>query len=310
MSSSAIQFGSTNVALQGAISFKNKIINGNFDIWQRGTSLASGTGNRYLADRFRTFSDASTNTPSRQAFAVGQSDVPNNPTYFHRTVVSSVAGANSRVNLQQAIESVRSLSNKNVVISFWAKADSAKSISTEFIQEFGSGGSPSTSVTSIGVNKVNLTTSWQKFEISVFIPSISGKTIGTDGNDCLTFQFWFDAGSNFNSRTNSLGQQSGTFDIAQVQIEEGTIATPFDQRPIGAELSLCQRYAKLLKVGMFTSGFIQDYQFADMRTTPGVTIISSTYTGGTFIAQSPYSARQGTYSSIAGDATFLMTAEY
>ena len=53
---------------------------------------------------------------------------------------------------------------------------------------------------------------------------------------------FFDAGSNYNSRTDSLGQQSGTFDIAQVQLEEGSVATPFEVRPIGTELALCQRY--------------------------------------------------------------------
>jgi hypothetical protein len=74
------------------------------------------------------------------------------------------------------------------------------------------------------------------------IPSIVGKTLGANGDDCLEVYFWFDAGSNFNSRTNSLGQQSGTFDIAQVQLEEGAVATAFEQRHRGQELSLCQRY--------------------------------------------------------------------
>jgi hypothetical protein len=53
---------------------------------------------------------------------------------------------------------------------------------------------------------------------------------------------WFDAGSDYNSRTDSLGQQSGTFDIAQVQVEPGAVATAFERRPIGMELALCQRY--------------------------------------------------------------------
>jgi hypothetical protein len=55
-------------------------------------------------------------------------------------------------------------------------------------------------------------------------------------------RIWFDAGSDFNGITDTLGQQSGTFDIAQVQIEPGPVATPFERRPIGTELALCQRY--------------------------------------------------------------------
>ncbi|MGC5808680.1 hypothetical protein [Ralstonia pseudosolanacearum] len=62
------------------------------------------------------------------------------------------------------------------------------------------------------------------------------------GNDYLAVLFWFDAGSNFNARTNSLGQQTGTFDIAQVQLEAGVAATPFELRPWAAETLLCQRY--------------------------------------------------------------------
>ena len=87
-----------------------------------------------------------------------------------------------------------------------------------------------------------LTTSWQKFTVTVNIPSISGKTLGSNNDDFLGLYFWLDAGSDYNSRTNSLGQQSGTFDIAQVQLEAGSVATPFEMRPIGTELALCQRY--------------------------------------------------------------------
>jgi hypothetical protein len=224
-----------------SLCYRNKIINGNFDIWQRGTSLASGTGERFLADRFNNVSSGSTNTASQQSFAVGQTDVPNNPSYFIRTVVSSVAGVGNYSILSQRIESVRSLAGKTVTLSFYAKADSNKSMSIDISEIFGSGGGASLPVDGIGV-KFNLTTSWQKFTTTVTLPSIAGKTIGSNNNDCIQLTLWFDAGSNFNSRTNSLGQQSGTFDIAQVQLEEGSVATPFEVRPIGTELALCQRY--------------------------------------------------------------------
>jgi hypothetical protein len=66
--------------------------------------------------------------------------------------------------------------------------------------------------------------------------------LGTSGGDFFAVNFWLDAGSEFNARTNSLGQQSGTFDIAQVQLEAGTVATPFEHRSFGQELALCMRY--------------------------------------------------------------------
>lgn len=228
------------VSQPGGFSFRNKIINGNFDIWQRGTSqTSSGYGS---ADRWASFNIGTTKTASRQAFTLGQTEVPNNPIYYMRHVVTSVAGASNVSNFTQRLESVRSLAGQTVTLSFWARADSTKNIAVDFNQYFGTGGSPSALVAAIGAQKISLSSSWNKYVITVSIPSIAGKTLGTDNNDFLQLVFWFDAGSGFNSRTDSLGQQSGTFDIAQVQLEQGSAATAFEHRPIGMELSLCQRY--------------------------------------------------------------------
>jgi hypothetical protein len=222
----------------GPLSFRNKIINGNFDFWQRGTSGSSG----YLADRWLTSLSGSTAAISRQSFTLGQTDVPGEPDYFHRVVVTSSAGANNIAVMQQRIESVKTLAGQTATLSFWAKADASKNMAVEFYQTFGTGGSPSTEVSAIGITTIALTTSWQKFTVKVDVPSISGKTLGTNNDDFLGMVFWLDAGSTFDSRTNTLGQQSGTFDIAQVQLEAGDVATPFEERPIGTELALCQRY--------------------------------------------------------------------
>jgi len=220
--------------------FKNKIINGNFDIWQRGTSLGSGTGARYLADRWTNGATTATYAPSREAFTAGQPDVPNEPAFFHRTVVSSGNVAGSNATLHQHIESVRTFAGKTVTLSFYAKTPTApEKVAIEFYQYFGTGGS---SAVSIPAGLFNLTTSWQKFTVTVNIPSISTKTIGGSNDDYLTVYFWFDAGNNFAGRASSIGYQSGTFDIAQVQIEEGSVSTPFEMRPIGTELASCQRY--------------------------------------------------------------------
>lgn len=225
---------------QEPLMFRNKLINGGFDIWQRGTSqTSSGYGSD---DRWNNANSGSTKTASQQTFTVGQTDVPGNPRYFSRTVVTSVAGSSNFCIKTQKIESVRTLSGQTATLSFWAKADASKNMAIDFRQYFGTGGSPSADVTGIGVTTCALTSSWKKFTITVSIPSITGKTLGTNGDDFLELLFWFDAGSSFNARTNSLGQQSGTFDIANVQLEQGGQPTEFEQRPIGIELQLCQRY--------------------------------------------------------------------
>jgi hypothetical protein len=231
--------------------FRNRIINGNFDFWQRGASF---TGDEYGADRWLNARVGSTHTATRQAFTLGQTAVPGEPTYFCRTVVVTSSGASNYAILVQRIEDVRTFAGQQVTVSFWAKVDSTKNIAVELVQEFGTGGSPSAQVRAIGTTKVSIGTSWQKVTVTATVPSISGKTLGTNGDSYLALTFWFDAGSDFNAFTDSLGQQSGTFEIAQVQIEPGAAATPFERRPIGTELALCQRY------------FCKSYQLA---TAPG-----------------------------------------
>jgi hypothetical protein len=240
--------------------FKNKLINGGFDIWQRGTSqTSSGYGSD---DRWKNTHIGSTKTHSRQVFTVGQTDVPGNPKYYSRTVVTTASGASDYVRSESRIEGVKTFAGQTCTLSFWAKADSSKNIAVEFYQYFGSGGSPSANVTAIGATTRAATSSWQQFSVTVDIPSINGKTLGSDNNDFFSVFFWFDAGSDYDSRTNSLGNQSGTFDLAQVQLEAGEVATPFEQRPIGVELALCQRYYQVF--GNFANSATAEYICCDV----------------------------------------------
>lgn len=225
---------------------KNAVINGNFDIWQRGTSQTSGGYGS--ADRwFFNKPGASTLTASRQAFDLGTSQPYWSPKYFLRMEVAAGAGASDAINVQQRIEGVGTFAGRQVTLSFWAKADASRSISCELVQYFGNGGSPSPSVQEIGVTKVNVNSfSWTRFEITVTLPSVFGKTLGTNNNDSLICNFWVDAGSDFDSRTDSLGHQSGTFEISQVQLELGGQASDFEVRTPGEELELCRRYLRIV----------------------------------------------------------------
>jgi hypothetical protein len=304
----------------GPVSLRNKIINGGFDVWQYGTSQ---TGNGYGSDdRWFNGNSGSTKTHSQQAFALGQTDVPGNPLYFSRTVVTSAAGAANFVQKAQKIEEVRTLSGRKATLSFWAKADAAKNIAVEIVQEFGTNGSAP--VTGIGSALYALTTVWKKFTVTVDIPSIAGKTVGAGNN--LRLNFWFDAGSDFNTRTASLGHQSGTFDIAQVQIEEGTVATLFAGRHIQKELALCQRYARVIVASARfpASGASQfsntSINWERMRAIPSVSTITAPGTanltaGFPVLANvTEYGARYEIQSAAAGDAfaingIYLLSAE-
>jgi len=264
---------------------KNLIINGGFDVWQRGTSQTVAS---YASDdRWYNIHAGSTKTHSQQVFTLGQTDVAGNPKYYSRTAITSVAGAANYTLKEQRIEDVTKTSGKTVTVTFWAKADASKDIVVELSQDFGTGGSPS-SVVLVTPQTVTLTTSWVKHSLTFAVPSVSGKTLGTDGNHRLSLIFWFEAGSVFNSRTNTLGQQSGTFDMARVSLCEGDVTAlddPFEERTYGEELALCQRYlTQMLLRHRFPATAVSqvggsNISFpAEMRATPSLTVLSNSYT--------------------------------
>jgi len=231
-----------------SLGLRNVLINGGFFLWQRATSqTAAGYGS---ADRWACGHIGGSKTASKQLFTLGQTDVPGNPISFMRHVVTAGSAVGDVCYVQQAIEGVQTLAGTTVTLSFWAKADSAKDISSELSQSFGVAGSPSAAVTAIGVTRHSLTTAWQRFTTTFAIPSISGKTLGTDAADSLRLRFYFSAGSNSDARTLSLGHQSGTFDIANAQLESGTVATPFESLTPGHIQSLCNRYYQAFGIKM------------------------------------------------------------
>jgi hypothetical protein len=214
-------------AIANAGSAGSIVINGGFDVWQRGTSFAqTGPTSRYLADRWRYARDGTggTTTVSRQAFTIGQTDVPNNPKYYVRCATTVAATGQTFHSLSQPIESVSTLSGGKATLSFWAKSNVARTISVDVVQGFGTGGSTSWQ----SVLPVNLTTGWQKFSVTFDLPSIAGKTIGA--NDYV----WFE----FNLPLNTVS----TVDIAQVQVDSGDYALPFNSLTFAEELERCQRY--------------------------------------------------------------------
>jgi len=215
--------------------FRNFIINGNFDIWQRGTSQTLSTTSDtsyYVADRWLNYFNGTggVRTVSRQTFTNGQTDVPGNPAYFFRFGQTTAPTGCTLNAITQRIESVRTFAGQQFTFSFWAKAASAFTLLAVAVgQDFGNGGSPSPQTFTNFLN-ISISTTWTKYTFTATLPSISGKTLGTDGNDHISVNWFCPTSSTF------------TLDIAQVQLERGPIATDFEQRPIGTELALCQRY--------------------------------------------------------------------
>ena len=279
-------------------SFVNKFINGNFDYWQRQTSNTNVVTGQYVADRWINvkFGTPTLNI-SQQSFTTGQTAVPYEPTFYYRANTVSSTGSANGIYVAQRVESVRTLAGQTATLSFYAKADASKNVTVEFVQNFGTNGSAEAN--GVNVTTFSLTSSWQQFKTTVTLPSISGKTVDSANGDYLAVNFWLDAGSNWNSRTNSLGQQSGTFHFSQVQLEAGSVATPFEVRPSGTELALCQRYYQKWTAAWQGVSLGAGYQYTastgfsvTMRATPTAGVTSQTnsarYPSSTYIAINIY----------------------
>lgn len=207
---------------------KNKIINGDFLIWQRGTTFNSIASSTYAADRwvFGTIGDVV--NVSRQSFtpneivAIGYGSAK----YYSRMEVVS---SNGSARMTQRIENVETLANQDVKVSFWAKANAAVSLDVYIQQNFGSGGSATPAETT---QAVSLTTSWQRFSLTFTVPSITGKTVGTSSYLELGLR-------------ETVASTNKIFDFWGVQVEAGSTLTNFQTASGGsqqAELAMCQRY--------------------------------------------------------------------
>jgi hypothetical protein len=175
------------------------------------------------------------------------------------------------------MESVRRFAGKTVQVSFVAWVDSGSIAITPDIQQiFGTGGSPSSPVPIDGSAEI-ITTTPTRFTQSFNMPSIAGKTIGTDGNDYFFLRLKFPT--------------TGTFavNIMEVQIEEGNVVTPFERVDPGTQLMRCYRYYYRMNFPGAYAGalvgfawhdgvgnFIASFQVpAPMRATPSAALSST-----------------------------------
>jgi hypothetical protein len=135
------------------------------------------------------------------------------------------------------MEDVRTFAGQTITMSFWAKAASGTpKVSVRTAQLFGTGGS--SPVTLNATSATTITTSWARYSFTLNIASISGKTIGAGNNLQMSVVVDDDLIGT------GVGIQNNTFDIWGVQVEAGSVATPFQTATgtIQGELAACQRY--------------------------------------------------------------------
>lgn len=234
---------------------RQAIINGNFDVWQRGTSFTTPSANSFTADRWQISYGVDGGTlPTTHTHAIG---VPTpgdifGSYFYHKLTVDGAGsgfGAGAYYQMNQRIEKgTRFLcgASKTVTVSFWAKSDIAdKKIGVSLTQSYGTGGSPTTGESISGTNWT-LTSTWTKYTHTFTTNTLVGKTFGSNADDFLQLEFWHMWNTTYDATvgasTNEDFGGSGVISIAQVQLCAGSVALPFQPKSYEDELRACQRY--------------------------------------------------------------------
>ena len=252
----------------GQLSNRNKIINGEAQVSQRGTISDHGTSVKYTAvDRFATRIGSSFN------FDVTSSQSTDAPAGFYKSLKltpdsTQTPSGSQNGGFQTKIEGqdiqdfgFGSSSAKPITISFYAKSGSsgAGTYSLDIRAVPAAGGSDY-----IQTRAFTVTSSWQRFTFTLEANGLStssslvnnntrGFTIiwhlasGPDDQEAAKTT-WVADGSmkTVSGMSNFMSSTANEFYITGMQLEAGSTATDFEHRSFGQELALCQRYFQIL----------------------------------------------------------------
>jgi hypothetical protein len=215
---------------------KNRLINGNFDIWQRGTSFTSVLDGTYLADRWRATQAGTTVNLS----ITQDTSVPNTNAKYSMKFQQITTGASAITEYaaRQIIEqnNILPLLGKSCIVSFWYKSNKTGSHGIRIIGVNTGGTDQATTFT------VNAADTWEYKTVAV--TAFSG--VSAANLSPTAAAGYVDIGFRVGGTGAGFTTLSANdyFQISQVQLEAGSVATPFTTASgsIGGELALCQRY--------------------------------------------------------------------
>jgi hypothetical protein len=233
---------------------RNKIINGKMEIAQRGTNFPAIAAGAYSLDRW-LFDLSGTGVVT----ASQPTDVPSNNEFLYSlrlavTTADTSIAAGDYANLRQRIEgfNARDLIGRTFTVSFWVRSSKVGVHCVAFANT-----SPSPDRSYVLEYTVNAADTWEKKSVTVIGGLITaGSWVWTTGIG-LQVIWSLAAGTTFQTtagswqtggfvatanQVNCLDADTNIFAITGVQLEVGNRATPFEHRPYGTELALCQRY--------------------------------------------------------------------
>lgn len=205
----------------GSLGFRNKIINGDFRIFQRQADFGSDLAMYpFISDRWKFGSDTST-----VAMYMGSSAQRPTPQSEGAIYISNIQNMVTEAWLYQNIEGAKTLGGGKAAIQAWVRAENAIEIEAVLDSRYDDG-TPIDRSERIPLS-VPGGSVWTKFEFVIDVPISDTASMDNSYNQ---FTFAIPAGS------------SGTLWFGDVQIEQGEIHTAFERRPMATELNLCQRY--------------------------------------------------------------------
>jgi len=216
---------------------RNRILNGRFQIWQRGVAWTTPASGTYLADKWRVdYTGTSAGT-----FTIGQALVHTQPAGLSAAIGDQGVFSWNQTgtpNLTSSILSTRVegayvLSGQTCTVSFemalGAGSQSAFTVGVNIAQCPGTGGSPSATITSTTQNFTVNSATFTRFTATFTLPTMNG-TYGTNGNDYVAVQLVLP------------NSQLYSFYLTEVQLETGDVATPFMVQNPATELEQCMRF--------------------------------------------------------------------
>ena len=264
------------------IPFRNRIINGDISVSQRGTSFSDVASGDYTIDRWKM-----------NYRAIGNADISqvDNKTYKSLKVLNS-NGSTQEIIMGTRIEDITQFNNDSFILSFYAKASTSCTLDTRVFENYGSGGSTTVTRVASGSQNKTITTSRQRFTITFTASDMSSLTIGTSNFLEINFSVSLASGANW--------------EYDSVQLEQGTTASDFEFIPFDVNLRRCQRYyhktyddttapATATTVGSVQTGTTATSTFVPMQYFYPVRMRSAP----TFTAYSPATGTSGKFASNA-----------
>ena len=335
---SAVADGSITTAdITGNFNFRNIVINGDMQIAQRSTSVASiTTSGYYTLDRWLfdiltqgtwTMSQ-STDVPSGYGFS--------NSLKLDCTTADASPASGDVVLVRTRFEGQNLQYLKKgtanalpLVLSFWVKSTKTGTFICNLIDD-------TNSRLNAQSYTVSVSNTWE-FKTVTFPADTTGTLANTNGS-ALSFNFWLGAGTDFTSGTlqttwgatvntnravgqvNCADSTSNDFLITGIQLEAGTSATDFEFLPIDVSLERCQRYFQKsydlatapatntnqgsLEMGLSSNGagdVLTTISYkVSMRTTPTITYFTPSGTSGSWDFQRSGSSSTATMTAYSG----------